>query len=50
MENISRTRLQELFGSFRPNEIGGDQVQPNGSDEEYHIYEEEDSEDNYSDE
>ncbi|TKY70276.1 General transcription factor 3C polypeptide 5 [Spatholobus suberectus] len=49
IENISRTHLQELFGSFPPHEIDGDEVQANGSDEEYHIYEE-DSEDNYSDE
>ncbi|XP_029126617.1 general transcription factor 3C polypeptide 5 isoform X5 [Cajanus cajan] len=49
MENISRTHLQELFGSFHPNAIDGEQVLANGSDEEYHIYEE-DSEENYSDE
>ncbi|KAL2348666.1 hypothetical protein Fmac_002666 [Flemingia macrophylla] len=49
MGNISRNHLQELFGSFHPNEVDGDQVLANGSDEEYHIYEE-DSEDNYSDE
>ncbi|KAJ1403882.1 hypothetical protein SESBI_27006 [Sesbania bispinosa] len=49
MENISRTHLQELFGSFHSNEINTDKAQENGSDEEYHIYEE-DSDDNYSDE
>ncbi|KAL9328264.1 hypothetical protein ACSQ67_003267 [Phaseolus vulgaris] len=47
IENISRIHLQELFGSFPPND--GANLQANGSDEEYHIYEE-DSEENYSDE
>ncbi|GAU21818.1 hypothetical protein TSUD_176630 [Trifolium subterraneum] len=46
--NISMTHLQELFGSFPPDEIGGDKVQGNGSEEEYHIYEEDS--DNYSEE
>ncbi|XP_061346059.1 uncharacterized protein LOC133291756 isoform X2 [Gastrolobium bilobum] len=49
MENISRTHLQELFGSFPSNEINGDNAQVNASDEEYHVYEE-DSDDNCSDE
>ncbi|KAK7406886.1 hypothetical protein VNO78_08521 [Psophocarpus tetragonolobus] len=51
IENLSRTHLQDLFGSFPPNEIDADidNVLANGSDEEYQIYEE-DSEDNYSDE
>ncbi|RDX74396.1 General transcription factor 3C polypeptide 5 [Mucuna pruriens] len=44
IENISRTHLQELFGSFPPDAIDGNKVQADGSDEEYHIYEE-DSED-----
>lgn len=49
MENISRAHLQELFGSFPSNEIDGDKAQENGSDQEYHIYEE-DSEENHSEE
>ncbi|WVZ10983.1 hypothetical protein V8G54_015513 [Vigna mungo] len=39
----------ELFGSFPHNEVDGANLVTNGSDEEYHIYEE-DSEENYSDE
>lgn len=50
MENISRTHLQELFDTFPYNEIDGDNVQENGSEEEYHIYEEDSDEDYYSDE
>ncbi|WJX76307.1 hypothetical protein P8452_59746 [Trifolium repens] len=46
--NISMTHLQELFGSFPSDEIGGDKAQENGSEEEYHIYEEDS--DNYSEE
>ncbi|KAH1224095.1 General transcription factor 3C polypeptide 5 [Glycine soja] len=48
-ENLSRTHLQDLFVNFPPNEIDCDNVQANGSEEEYQIYGE-DSEDNYSDE
>ncbi|KAF4376383.1 hypothetical protein G4B88_000071, partial [Cannabis sativa] len=49
MESISRTHLQELFGSFPSNEGGGDKVQDRDiSDEEYQILEQ-DSEDNLSD-
>ncbi|XP_047165634.1 general transcription factor 3C polypeptide 5-like [Vigna umbellata] len=47
IENFSRTHLQELFGSFPHNEVDGANLQTNGSDEEYHIYEE-DSEENSS--
>ncbi|AES79207.2 general transcription factor 3C polypeptide 5 [Medicago truncatula] len=46
--NISMTHLQELFGSFPSDEIDGDKAQENGSEEEYHIYEEDS--DNYSEE
>ncbi|CAJ2672435.1 unnamed protein product [Trifolium pratense] len=46
--NISMTHLQELFGSFPSDEIGGDKAQENGSEEEYHVYEEDS--DNYSEE
>jgi hypothetical protein len=42
------THLQELFGSFPSDEIGGDKALENGSEEEYHIYEEDS--DNYSEE
>ncbi|KAM6595631.1 hypothetical protein CsatA_006155 [Cannabis sativa] len=50
MESISRTHLQELFGSFPSNEGGEDKVQDRDiSDEEYQILEQ-DSEDNLSDE
>ncbi|KAF7801350.1 general transcription factor 3C polypeptide 5-like isoform X1 [Senna tora] len=49
MDNISRTHLQELFGSFPSSEYDGDKAQENASDEEYQIYEQ-DSDDNYSDE
>ena len=42
------THLQELFGSFPCDEIDGDKAQENGSEEEYHIYEEDS--DNYSEE
>ena len=49
MENISRTHLQELFGSFPSNELDNDHGQENGSDDEYQIYED-DTEGNYSDE
>ncbi|ONH95300.1 hypothetical protein PRUPE_7G062100 [Prunus persica] len=50
MENISRTHLQELFGSFPSPEAGGDRIQAAyTSDEEYQIYEQ-DSDDNFSDE
>ncbi|XP_031383481.1 general transcription factor 3C polypeptide 5-like isoform X2 [Punica granatum] len=49
MENISRTYLQDLFGSFPSAEGRADEVQnEDGSDGEYQIYEQ-DSEDNYSD-
>ncbi|XP_012575688.1 uncharacterized protein [Cicer arietinum] len=48
MQNISRTHLQELFDSFPSDEIGGDNAQENGSEEEYPIYEEDS--DNDSDE
>lgn len=41
--------MQDLFVNFPPNEIDCDNVQANGSEEEYQIYGE-DSEDNYSDE
>ncbi|KAM1201096.1 hypothetical protein FF1_017406 [Malus domestica] len=54
MENISRTHLQELFGSFPSSEAGGDRIQQDvaathTSDEEYQIYEQE-SDGNFSDE
>ena len=49
MEDISRTHLQELFGSFPSNEIDNDKAQEITGEEEYHIYEE-DSDNNYSDE
>ncbi|CAL8169704.1 unnamed protein product [Prunus armeniaca] len=50
MENISRTHLQELFGSFPSPEAGGDRIQAAyTSDEEYQIYEQ-DSDDNFSEE
>lgn len=49
MENFSRTHLQELFGTFPPNEIDVDKGEGNSSEEEYHIYEE-DSDNNYSEE
>ncbi|KAK9947270.1 hypothetical protein M0R45_002904 [Rubus argutus] len=50
MENISRTHLQELFGSFPSPEAGGDRIQDAyTSDEEYQIYEQ-DSDGNFSDE
>ncbi|XP_048439763.1 general transcription factor 3C polypeptide 5 isoform X2 [Pyrus x bretschneideri] len=54
MENISRTHLQELFGSFPSSEAGGDGIQQDvaathTSDEEYQIYEQE-SDGNFSDE
>ncbi|PQM42286.1 general transcription factor 3C polypeptide 5-like [Prunus yedoensis var. nudiflora] len=50
MENISRTHLQELFGSFPSPEAGGDRIQAAyTSDEEYQIYEQ-DSDDNFPDE
>ncbi|KAL6192291.1 hypothetical protein ACLB2K_033382 [Fragaria x ananassa] len=50
MENISRTQLQELFGSFPPPEAGDDNIQDAyTSDEEYQIYEQ-DSDGNFSDE
>ena len=50
MENISRTHLQELFGSFPPPEAGVDNIQnAYTSDEEYQIYEQ-DSDGNFSDE
>ena len=49
MEDISRTHLQELFGSFPSNEIDADKVIGGASDEEYQIYEQ-DSDENYSDE
>lgn len=49
IENISRTHLQELFGSFPSSEYDGDKAQDNASDEEYQIYEQ-DSDDNCSDE
>ncbi|PON71816.1 IIIC transcription factor [Parasponia andersonii] len=49
MESISRTHLQELFGSF-PSTGGGDKVQnADISDEEYQILEQ-DSDGNFSDE
>ncbi|XP_061989471.1 transcription factor tau subunit sfc1-like isoform X2 [Rosa rugosa] len=50
MENISRTHLQELFGSFPSPEAGGNRIQDAyTSDEEYQIYEQ-DSDGNFSDE
>ena len=49
MESISRTHLQELFGSF-PSTVGGNKVQnADTSDEEYQIFEQ-DSDGNFSDE
>ncbi|KAF8019194.1 hypothetical protein BT93_G0011 [Corymbia citriodora subsp. variegata] len=48
MENISRTYLQELFGSFPSMEHGFDVQNADGSDGEFQIYEQE-SEENYSD-
>ncbi|KAI6701421.1 hypothetical protein NL676_015745 [Syzygium grande] len=48
MENISRTYLQELFGSFPFTEHGFDAQNADGSDGEFQIYEQE-SEENYSD-
>ncbi|XP_019444865.1 PREDICTED: general transcription factor 3C polypeptide 5-like [Lupinus angustifolius] len=48
MDNISRSHLQELFDSF-PSFEADSEVQEHGSDEEYHIYEE-DSDDDNSDE
>jgi len=48
MENISRTYLQELFGSFPSTEHGFDPQNADGSDGEFQIYEQE-SEENYSD-
>lgn len=50
LENISRTHLQELFGSFPSPEAGGDRIQDAyTSDEEYQIYEQ-DSDGHFSDE
>ncbi|KAL6221467.1 hypothetical protein ACLB2K_009218 [Fragaria x ananassa] len=50
MDNISRTHLQELFGSFPSPEARGDRIQDAyTSDEEYQIYEQ-DSDGNFSDE
>ncbi|XP_062082651.1 uncharacterized protein LOC133788969 isoform X2 [Humulus lupulus] len=50
MASISRTHLQELFGSFPSNKGGGDKVQnADISDEEYQILEQ-DSDGNFSDE
>ncbi|CAL5192041.1 unnamed protein product [Lathyrus oleraceus] len=46
--NISMTHLQDLFGSFPPDEIDGNKAPENGSEEEYQIYEEDS--DNYSEE
>ncbi|KAL5544199.1 hypothetical protein UlMin_007983, partial [Ulmus minor] len=49
MESISRTHLQELFGSFPSIEGGTDKPQDAGtSDEEYQIFEQ-DSDENFSD-
>lgn len=42
------THLQDLFGSFPPDEIDGNKAPENGSEEEYQIYEEDS--DNYSEE
>ncbi|MED6171476.1 hypothetical protein PIB30_041062 [Stylosanthes scabra] len=50
MENLSRTHLQELFVSFPSNEIDNNKAQEIGSDEEYEIYQQEDSDKNNSDE
>lgn len=50
MESVSRTHLQELFGSFPSTEAGGDKIQnADTSDEEYQIFEQ-DSDGNFSDE
>ncbi|XP_020972409.1 general transcription factor 3C polypeptide 5-like isoform X3 [Arachis ipaensis] len=49
MENISRTHLQDLFGSFPFNEVDNNRAQEDDIDDEYQIYEE-DSEGDYSDE
>lgn len=50
VESISRTHLQELFGSFPSTEAGGDKTQEaDVSDEEYEILEQ-DSDGNFSDE
>lgn len=50
VESISRTHLQELFGSFPSAEAGGDQTLEAGiSDEEYQIFEQ-DSDGNFSNE
>ncbi|KAJ7969115.1 General transcription factor 3C polypeptide 5-like [Quillaja saponaria] len=50
MGNISRTHLQELFGSFPSTDVDGDKVQDlDASDEEFHIYEQDSDDGNYSD-
>lgn len=50
IESISRTHLQELFGSFPSNEASGDKThEADMSDEEYQILEQ-DGDGNLSDE